>query len=85
VLDRCDSTGPPLLYSLTGGLCHVVGHNPVLDFGVGVGDDGLPLGSPGDEVEAQEHGVTGSGLTRVGTTSLVSVGVYHESRLEEGE
>jgi hypothetical protein len=45
-----------------GGLFHAVGHSVVLGLCAGAGDDGLPLGSPGDEVGAQEHGVTGSGL-----------------------
>jgi hypothetical protein len=46
-----------------GGLCHTVGHNTVVGLHAGVGDDGLPLGSLGDEVGTQEHGITGSGPT----------------------
>jgi hypothetical protein len=34
------------------GLDHVVGHNTVLGFSIGAGDDGLPLRGPGDEVGA---------------------------------
>jgi hypothetical protein len=63
-----------------GGLCHAVGHDTVLSFSAGARDDGLTLGDPGDEVGAQEHGVTGGGPARVGTASLVSVGVDHELR-----
>jgi hypothetical protein len=40
-----------------------------------VGDDGLPLRGPGDEVVAKEHGEIGSGATRVRTTTPVGVGV----------
>ena len=35
-----------------GGLCHIVGHNAVLDLSARARDDGLPLGGPGDEVGA---------------------------------
>jgi hypothetical protein len=62
------------------GLCHTVGHSVVLGLCAGVGDDGLPLDGLGDEVGAQEHRITGSGLVRVGTASPVSVGVDHELR-----
>jgi hypothetical protein len=63
-----------------GGLCHAVGHGTVLGLSAGARDDGLSLGGPRDEVAAQEHGVTGGGPARVGTASLVSVGVDHELR-----
>jgi hypothetical protein len=33
-----------------GGFCHAVGHGTVLDLGTGAGDDGLPLGGPGNEM-----------------------------------
>jgi hypothetical protein len=66
------------------GLCHAVGRNVVLDLCAGAGDDELPLGAPGDEVGAQEHGITRSGLARVGTASPVSVGVDHELRRRGG-
>jgi hypothetical protein len=33
-----------------GGLCHAVGHGVVLGLSTGARDDGLPLGSPEDEV-----------------------------------
>jgi hypothetical protein len=66
--------------SQLGGLYHVVGHCAVLGLSTGARDDGLPLGGPGDEVGAQEHGVTGGGLTRVWIASPVSVGVDHEFR-----
>jgi hypothetical protein len=56
----------------------------VLDLYARAGDDGLPLGGPGDEVGAQEHGITASGPTRVGTASLVSVGVDYELRRRGG-
>jgi hypothetical protein len=44
-----------LLEKLTqpGGLCHVVGHSAVLSLRARAGDDGMPLGGPGDEVGAQ--------------------------------
>lgn len=35
---------------------------------------------PGDEVRAQEHDLTGSGLTHVGVASPVNVGIDHELR-----
>jgi hypothetical protein len=57
-----------------GGFCH----GTVLDVGTGAGDDGLPLGGPGNEVGAPKHGITGCGPTRVGAASPVSVGVDHE-------
>jgi hypothetical protein len=66
--------------SQPGGLCHAVGHGAVLGLSTGARDDGLPLGGPGDEVSAQEHGVTGGGSTRVWTASPVGVGVDHEFR-----
>jgi hypothetical protein len=66
--------------SQPGGLCHAVGHNVVLGLSTGARDDGLPLGGLGDEVGAQEHGVTGGGSTRVRTASPVGVGVDHEFR-----
>jgi hypothetical protein len=64
------------------GLGHAVGHSTVLGLSAGVRDDRLALGGPGDEVGAQEHGVSGSGPARVGTTSLV--GVDHEFRRQGG-
>jgi hypothetical protein len=60
-----------------GGLRHAVGHSAVLGLGVGAIDDGLPLGGPGDEVGAQEHGIAGSRPARVGAAFPVSVGVDH--------
>jgi hypothetical protein len=51
--------------SQPGGLCHAVGHGAVLGLSTGARDDGLPLGGLGDEVGAQEYGVTGGGSTRV--------------------
>jgi hypothetical protein len=41
-------------------------------------DDGLPLGGPGDEVGAQEHGIAGGGPTRVGAADPISVRVDHK-------
>jgi hypothetical protein len=35
-----------------GGLCHAVGHSAVLGPCARAGDNGLPLGGPGDEVGA---------------------------------
>jgi hypothetical protein len=63
-----------------GGLGHAVGHNAVPGLSVGARDNSLALGDPGDKVGAQEHDVTGSGPTHVGTTSPVSVSVDHELR-----
>jgi hypothetical protein len=66
------------------GLCHAVGHSAVLSLRAGAGDDGLPLGGPGDEVGAQEHDITRSESTCVGTANPVSVGVDHELRRRGG-
>jgi hypothetical protein len=63
-----------------GCLYHAVGHNTVLSLCAGAGDDGLPLGSPRDEVGAQEHGIAGGGPARVGAAGPVSVGVVHKIR-----
>jgi hypothetical protein len=61
-----------------GSLDHVLGHIAVVGLSAGVRDNRLALGVPGDEVRAQEHGLTGSGSTRVGAASAVSVGIDHE-------
>jgi hypothetical protein len=45
---------------------------------------GCPLGDLGDEVGAQEHGITESGPARVRTASPINVGVNHELRLWGG-
>jgi hypothetical protein len=63
-----------------GGLRHTVGYGAVLSLCAGAGDDGLPLGSPGDEVGAQEYGLAGSGSACVGAADPVGVGVDHELR-----
>jgi hypothetical protein len=55
----------------TGGLCHAVGHDMVLDLYARAGDYRLLLGGPGDEVGTQEHDISRSGPTRVGTASPV--------------
>jgi hypothetical protein len=44
----------------------------------------MSLGGPGDEVGAQEHVITGSGLACAETANLVSVGVDHMLRLRVG-
>jgi hypothetical protein len=67
-----------------GGLCHAVGHSVVLGLCAGAGDDGLSLGSSRDEVGAQKHDITGSGLARVRTTGLVNISLDHELRCREG-
>jgi hypothetical protein len=67
-----------------GGLCCVVGHSVVLGLCAVAGDNGLPLGSPGDEVGTEEHGVTGGGPVSVRTASPVSIGVDHELRRRGG-
>jgi hypothetical protein len=46
--------------------------------------DVLSLGSLGDEVDALEHDITGSGPARVGAASPVSVCVDHELRHRGG-
>jgi hypothetical protein len=56
----------------------------VLGLSARVRNDRLALGSPADEVGAQEHGVTGSGAARVGTARPVSVGVDYELRRRGG-
>ena len=58
-----------------GRLRHTVSDSPVLRLNAGAGDNGLPLGRPGDKVAAQKDIVAGSGASRVRTTSPVSVGV----------
>jgi hypothetical protein len=63
-----------------GGLCHAVGNSAVLDLYAGAGDDGLPLGGPGDEVGAQKHDIARGGPARVGAAAPVSVGVDHKLR-----
>jgi hypothetical protein len=60
------------------GLCHAIGLSAILALCAAAGDDGLPLGGPGDEVGAEEYGITESGSARGGTASPVSVGVDHE-------
>jgi hypothetical protein len=67
-----------------GGLCHAVGLHAILGLCAGAGDDRLSLGGLGDEVGAQEHGVTESGPTRVGIASPVRVGVDHVLRRRGG-
>jgi hypothetical protein len=63
------------------GLCHAIGHNAVHGLCAGARDNELPLGGPGDEVGAQEHGIAGSGPSRVGTAGPVNVSVVdHELR-----
>jgi hypothetical protein len=64
-----------------GGLCHAIGNNTVLGLCAGARDDRLSLSIPGDEDGAQEHGITGSEPTCVGT---VSVGVDHKLRRRGG-
>jgi hypothetical protein len=61
-----------------GGLRHTVVYGVVLSLYAGAGDDGLPLGSPGDEVRAQEYDIARSGSACVGATDPVGVGVDHE-------
>jgi hypothetical protein len=41
-----------------GGLDHAVGHSAVLGLSARAGDDRQSLCGPGDEVGAQEHGIT---------------------------
>ena len=59
-------------------LGHAVSDSPVLRLSTGAGDNWLLLGRPGDQVAAQEDGVTGSGATSVRAASPVSVGVDHQ-------
>jgi hypothetical protein len=66
-----------------GGLCHAVGYSVVLGLCAGAEDDGLPLGSPGDEVGAQEYGIAGGVSARVGAAGSVGVGVDHKLRRRE--
>jgi hypothetical protein len=61
-----------------GGLYHDVGHDTVLSLCVEAGDDKLSLGGLGDEVGAQEDGISGCGPACVGTASPVNVDVDHE-------
>jgi hypothetical protein len=41
--------------SQSSGLSHTVGNGTILDLSAGAGDDGLPLGRPGNQVVPQEH------------------------------
>jgi hypothetical protein len=66
------------------GLYHVVGYNAVLGLRAGARDESLPLSGPGDEVGAQEHGITRSGSVCVRIASPVSVDVDHELRCRGG-
>jgi hypothetical protein len=61
-------------------LGHTIGHNAVLRLSARMGDDVLMLLGPGDEVVAQEHHVSRSGLTSVRTTGLISISVDDEVR-----
>jgi hypothetical protein len=61
-------------------LGHTIGHNAVLRLSARMGDDVLMLLGPGDEVVAQEHHASRSGLTSVRTTGLVSISVDDEVR-----
>jgi hypothetical protein len=61
-----------------GGLRHAVGHDAVLSLCAGAGDDGLPLGGPGDEVGTQEYDIAGCGAACVRAAGPVGVGVDHE-------
>jgi hypothetical protein len=63
-----------------GSLCHAFGHSAILSLCDGAGDDGLPLGSPGDEVGTQEHDIARGGRARVGAADPVSVCVHHKIR-----
>jgi hypothetical protein len=65
------------------GLCHTIGHNAVLGLCVGARDR-LTLGSPGDEVGTEEHGIAGSGTTRFWIANTVNVGVDLELRHQKG-
>jgi hypothetical protein len=38
-----------------GGLSHTIGNDTIFGIGAGAGDDGLPLGRPGNQVAPQEH------------------------------
>jgi hypothetical protein len=38
-----------------GGLSHAIDNNMILGLSTGAGDDGLPLGRPGNQVVPQEH------------------------------
>jgi hypothetical protein len=38
-------------------LSHAVGNGMILDLSAGAGDDGLPLGQPGNQVVPQEHSI----------------------------
>jgi hypothetical protein len=63
-----------------GGLRHAVGHSAVLNLYSIAGDDGLPLGGPGDEVGTQEYSIARSGSVCVGAAGPDCVGVDHELR-----
>jgi hypothetical protein len=61
-------------------LGHTISHTVVFCLCAGAGDVGLTLGSPRDEVGAQEYGIAGGGPVHVGAANLVSVGVDHKFR-----
>jgi hypothetical protein len=61
-----------------GGFSHTIGDGMVLDFGVGAGDDSLPLGRLGDQVVPEEHRIARHGATSVRAARPVGVGVDDE-------
>jgi hypothetical protein len=58
-VDKCAPRrrGLELVEQLTqpSGLSHAVGNGMILSLSAGAGDDGLPLGRPGNQVVPQEH------------------------------
>jgi hypothetical protein len=56
-------------------LSHVVGNDMILSLSAGAGDDGLPLGRPGNQVVPQEHRIAWRRVVSVWTTNSVSVRV----------
>jgi hypothetical protein len=57
------------------GLSHAVGNGAILSLCTGTGDDGLPLGRPGDQVIPQKHCVARRRAASIWTTGPVSARV----------
>jgi hypothetical protein len=67
-----------------GSLCHAFGHKAILSLCDGAGDDGLPLGGPGDEVGTKEHDIAQGGPARVGAPTQLASVYTTRSDVEDG-
>jgi hypothetical protein len=62
------------------GLSHAVGNGTILGLSARAGDDGLPLGQPGNQVVPQEHCIAWRRAVSVWTIDPISVRVDDEVR-----